>query len=63
MSLFITSSAFSDPSLQAMAKLSILIASLIAAVIGTIILLRTSPDHAGATELIPVVNSTDIAVN
>jgi hypothetical protein len=46
-----------------MAKLSILIASLIAAVIGTIILLRTSPDHAGATELIPVVNSTDIAVN
>jgi hypothetical protein len=63
MSLFITSSAFSDPALQSMAKLSILIASVVAAIIGTIVLLMTSPKHEGATELSPVVISTDIQVS
>ena len=55
MSLFITNSAFDDASLQTTAKLSILVASLIAAVLGTGLLLLTSPKHEGTTQL--AVNS------
>jgi NhaA family Na+:H+ antiporter len=51
MSLFITNSAFDDVSLQAMAKLSILVASMIAAVLGTTLLLLTSPKHEGTTTM------------
>ena len=51
MSLFITNSAFDDASLQAMAKLSILVASIIAAVLGTTLLLLTSPKHEGTTTM------------
>lgn len=45
ISLFITSSAFSDPALQASAKIAILIASTLAAVIGYALLLVTSPRY------------------
>lgn len=63
MSLFITSSAFSDPALQSIAKLSILVASVIAAVLGTTLLLVTSPKHEGVTEMSPVINQNEIMVN
>ncbi|MFZ0548764.1 MAG: Na+/H+ antiporter NhaA [Candidatus Promineifilaceae bacterium] len=49
MSLFITNSAFMDPDLRPIAKLSILVASLVAAVLGTALLLITSPKHEGTT--------------
>ncbi len=62
MSLFITSSAFSDPALQSIAKLSILVASLLAAVIGTGLLLLNSPRHEGSTAISPVVNRAEIQV-
>jgi NhaA family Na+:H+ antiporter len=62
MSLFITGSAFTDPALQSMAKLSILIASLIAAVLGTGLLILFSPKHEGVTEMSPVINQTEIMV-
>ena len=62
MSLFITSSAFTDPGLQSMAKLSILVASLAAAVLGTGLLILTSPKHEGTTAMRPVVNQADIQV-
>lgn len=60
MSLFITNSAFDDPSLQAMAKLSILIASLVAAVLGTTMILLTSPKQEGSTAVGNVVNRYEI---
>lgn len=52
ISLFIAGAAFTDPALVATAKVAILIASILAALLGTIFLYLTSPSHAGATEVI-----------
>jgi NhaA family Na+:H+ antiporter len=46
MSLFIASAAFSDAALLAEAKLGILIASVLAGVIGAVLSVVTSPTHA-----------------
>jgi NhaA family Na+:H+ antiporter len=51
MSLFISSSAFPDPSMLATAKISILIASLISGAIGVILLLLTTSKRLGLTRL------------
>ena len=49
MSLFITSAAFDDPALPASAKLGILVASVLAAVLGYLALVVTSPSYEGTT--------------
>jgi NhaA family Na+:H+ antiporter len=54
ISLFIASAAFEDPSLQATAKLAILLASVLASVIGWLLLSITSPDFRETT---PIVGS------
>jgi NhaA family Na+:H+ antiporter len=51
MSLFIASSAFSDPGLLSIAKISILLASLVAAVIGTAGMVLTTAERDKVTEL------------
>ena len=43
MSLFITDLAFSDPDSQIIAKVAVLIASIVSGIIGYIILMRSSP--------------------
>lgn len=43
MSLFITDLAFSDPELQIMAKVAVLVASIVSGVIGYVILMRSPP--------------------
>jgi NhaA family Na+:H+ antiporter len=62
MSLFITSAAFDDAAIQAIAKLSILVASMIAAGLGTTLLLMTSPKHEGTTAMQPASNPQDLSV-
>jgi NhaA family Na+:H+ antiporter len=61
MSLFITNSAFDEASLQAMAKLSILVASVVAAVLGTSILFLTSPKHEGVTAMEPAIPQSEVS--
>ena len=51
MSLFIASSAFEQPALLALAKMDILIASVLAAVIGFALIIVTSPKQEGASVL------------
>jgi NhaA family Na+:H+ antiporter len=51
ISLFIADAAFSDPELIATAKVAILAASILAALLGTGLLYLTSPRHAGTTEM------------
>jgi NhaA family Na+:H+ antiporter len=51
MSLFIASSAFEEPALLALAKMDILIASVLAAAIGFILITVTSPKQEGASML------------
>ena len=51
MSLFIASSAFDQPALLALAKTDILLASLLAAVIGIALVLITSPSAEGVSSL------------
>ncbi|HEX6386791.1 MAG TPA: Na+/H+ antiporter NhaA [Anaerolineae bacterium] len=51
ISLFIAGAAFADPALIATAKVAILVASILAALLGTLLLFLTSPSHAGATEV------------
>jgi NhaA family Na+:H+ antiporter len=51
MSLFIASSAFDQPALLALAKTDILVASLLAAVIGIVLVLVTSPSREGVSAL------------
>jgi NhaA family Na+:H+ antiporter len=51
MSLFIASSAFAEPALLALAKIAILIASVLAAAIGFALITVTSPRQEGASEL------------
>ena len=52
VSIFITSLAFTDPALQNEAKIGILVASVLAAGVGSLILARSAstPDEAGAPE-------------
>lgn len=51
ISLFIAGAAFEDPALVTTAKAAILVASILAALLGTLLLYLTSPSHAGATEV------------
>jgi NhaA family Na+:H+ antiporter len=51
MSLFITNAAFTDSELQATAKLAVLVASVLAAVLGTALLFITSPNQVGTTQM------------
>jgi NhaA family Na+:H+ antiporter len=51
MSLFIADSAFGEPALLALAKTSILVASALAAVIGSVLITVTSPKQEGASKL------------
>jgi Na+/H+ antiporter NhaA len=51
MSLFITNSAFVNASLLSTAKISILIASLLAGTVGFVLLLLTTSQRVGATQL------------
>jgi NhaA family Na+:H+ antiporter len=51
MSLFIASSAFDQPALLALAKMDILVASVIAAAIGFVLITVTSPSSEGASKL------------
>lgn len=51
MSLFIASSAFEQPAVLALAKTDILLASLLAAVIGVVLVLVTSPSSEGVSAL------------
>ncbi len=53
MSLFITNAAFSDPVIQEAAKLAILVASILAAAIGSLLLYLTSPSAEAHTEMVP----------
>ncbi len=58
MALFIGSAAFSnEPTLLEISKLAILVASLIAAVLGSVVLLVTSPDASATTSMQPVDTS------
>ena len=52
MSLFIASSAFEQPALLALAKVDILVASVLAAVIGLVLITITSPKQEGASMLV-----------
>jgi NhaA family Na+:H+ antiporter len=51
MALFIASAAFSDPALLSIAKLSIILASLLAGLIGSVLLLFTSSSKESTTEM------------
>jgi NhaA family Na+:H+ antiporter len=51
MSLFITNSAFVNAALLSTAKISILIASLLAGTVGIVLLLLTTSQRVGATQL------------
>ncbi len=55
MSLFITNSAFSDPVIQEAAKLAILVASILAAALGSALLYFTSPSAEAHTEMVAAV--------
>ncbi len=59
MSLFITNAAFSDPQIQEAAKLAILVASILAAAIGSALLTLTSPRAEAHSEMMPAAASTD----
>jgi NhaA family Na+:H+ antiporter len=50
VALFISNSAFADPSLLATAKISIRIASLLSATVGVVLLLVTTSQRVGATK-------------
>ncbi len=50
MSLFISSSAFAEPSLLTTAKISILVASLLSGTVGVVLLLVTTSKRVGATQ-------------
>jgi NhaA family Na+:H+ antiporter len=52
MSLFITNAAFSDPAMQGAAKLAILVASILAAALGSALLYFTSPSAEAHTEMV-----------
>ncbi len=54
MSLFIANAAFSDPALQEASKLAILVASVVAAAVGSILLTLTSPNTKAHSEMIPI---------
>jgi NhaA family Na+:H+ antiporter len=51
MALFIASAAFSDPALLSIAKLSIILASLLAGLVGSVMLLFTSSSKESTTEM------------
>jgi NhaA family Na+:H+ antiporter len=53
MALFITNAAFSDPEIQEATKLAILVASILAAAIGSALLTLTSPSAEAHTEMLP----------
>ena len=53
MSLFIANAAFGDPALQEAAKLAILVASILAAALGSALLYLTSPSAETHTDMLP----------
>ncbi len=58
MALFIASSAFTSPELLSLAKMSILVASMLAAVIGLALITATSPKQEGTSMLAEEASST-----
>jgi NhaA family Na+:H+ antiporter len=56
MSLFIASAAFSDPVIQEASKLAILVASILAAVVGSVLLTLTSPNTDAHSEMIRIAS-------
>ena len=56
MSLFIANAAFSDPAMQEGSKLAILVASILAAAVGSVLLTLTSPSAKGHSEMIPLAS-------
>jgi hypothetical protein len=60
--LFNTSAAFADAAIHALAKLSIFVASMLAAGLGTTLLHMTSPKHEGTTAMQPASNPQDLSV-
>lgn len=52
ISLFFVSAAFHDPTLQTAAKLAILLASVIATVIGSLLIFLTSPGFRQTTRMV-----------
>jgi NhaA family Na+:H+ antiporter len=53
MSLFITNAAFSDPEIREASKLAILVASILAAVLGSTLMYLSSPSAEAHTEILP----------
>ena len=51
MALFIASAAFADPALLSIAKLSIILASLLAGLVGSVLLLFTASAKESMTEM------------
>jgi NhaA family Na+:H+ antiporter len=60
ISLFFASAAFKDPSLQATAKLAILLASIISSVLGLVLLSISSPDFHEMTTMAESGDQTDM---
>jgi len=56
MSLFIANAAFSDPALEEASKLAILVASVVAAAVGSVLLTLTSPNTKAHSEMIPIAS-------
>jgi NhaA family Na+:H+ antiporter len=56
MSLFIASAAFSDPAIQEASKLAILVASILAAVAGSVLLALTSPNTEAHSEMVRIAS-------
>ena len=54
MSLFIASAAFSDPAIQEASKLAILVASILAAALGSVLLTLTSPNTDAHSEMVRI---------
>jgi NhaA family Na+:H+ antiporter len=53
MSLFITNAAFSDPVIKEASKLAILVASILAAALGSVLMYITSPSAEAHTDILP----------
>ena len=56
MSLFIANAAFSDPAIQEVSKLAILVASILAAAAGAVLLSLTSPKASSQSEMVPLAS-------
>ena len=60
MALFISGAAFvNEPGINEISKLAILVASIVAAVLGTVALIVTSPNASATTAMQPTAATTD----